>query len=249
MTPQLTNTLLYGSLAGLATILGMYSVLWVRKWVEKNSIYLVSFASGVLLAFAFLDLIPQSQELSSSALSFVLGTFIFFYLLEHSLILHRCRGGRCKGMDEHRHGLGLMSILGIALHSLLDGVVIALGFEVSFTLGILATLSVVLHEVPEGITSISILLYSGYSKSRALFFSYLVALATPVAAFLTYFFVRNVDEALLGAGLGVAAGSFLYVAASDLIPEVHREYKVLNILFVILGVGVPFFVGQILGLV
>lgn len=247
MTPQLTNTLVYGSLAGLATISGIYLVVWSKKWVEKNTIYLISFASGVLLAFAFLDLIPQSQELLPSALSFVLGTFVFFYLLEHTLILHRCRGGRCQGVEEHRHSLGLMSILGIGLHSLLDGAVIALGFEVSFALGILATLSVVLHEVPEGISSISILLYSGYSQNRALFFSYLVALATPAAAFAVYFFVRNIDESFLGAGLGVAAGSFLYVAASDLIPEVHREYKVFNIPMVIFGALLPVVVRRVVG--
>lgn len=247
MTPQLANTLLYGSLAGLATIFGIYLVVWSKKWVEKNTVYLISFASGVLLSFAFLDLIPESQELSSLTLPLVLLTFIFFYLLEHSLILHRCQGGKCEGLDSHRHNLGAMSILGITVHSLIDGIVIALGFEISFSLGILATLSVILHEVPEGISSISILLHSGYSKTRAVFYSYVVALATPFGAILTYFWIKDVSQALLGGGLAFAAGSFLYVAASDLIPEVHREYKIFNIPFVILGVIFPVAVRGIIG--
>lgn len=243
MNSQLLNTLVFGSLAGLATILGIYLVLWGKRWTEKNSIYLISFASGVLISVAFLDLIPEAQEISSLALPFVLLSFLSFYLLEHSLILHRCRGGRCYGLDPHRHNLGVMAILGIGLHSLIDGVIIALGFEVSLGLGILATLSVVLHEVPEGISSISILLHSGYSKARAIFYSYVVALATPSGAILTYLFIKTTEVAFLGVGLSFAAGSFLYVAASDLIPEVHREYKLLNIPFVILGVGLPILVG------
>jgi len=247
MSPPLINTLLYGSLAGLATILGIYLVLLVRKWAERNSVYLISFASGVLLSVTFLHLIPESLALSSLALPAVLLAFVFFYLLEHSLILHRCRGERCQGEDPHHHNLGVMAILGIGFHSLIDGAVIALGFEVSFSLGILATLSVLLHEVPEGIASISILLHGGYSRSRAVFLSYLVALATPLGAFLTYFWARGIGSAVLGAGLGFAAGSFLYVAASDLIPEVHRESKIFNIPFVILGLGLPILVERLLG--
>lgn len=247
MNPQLLNTLFYGSLAGLATILGIYLVFWAEAWVEKNSIYLISFASGVLLSVAFLNLIPEAQELSPRALNFVLLAFFFFYLLEHSLILHRCRGDRCQGINPQAHNLGVMSLLGIGLHSLIDGVVIALGFEISFTLGILATFSVILHEIPEGISTISILLYSDHRRRKALFYSYLVALATPLGAFLTYFWVRNVSEAVLGAGLAFAAGSFLYVAASDLIPEVHRGYKIFNIPSAALGAALPVLALKILG--
>ncbi|MBI4100727.1 ZIP family metal transporter [Candidatus Microgenomates bacterium] len=240
MSPQFSNTLLFSVFAGLATILGIYLVVWSKKWVEKNVIYLISFASGVLLSFAFLDLIPEAQELSSMALPLILITFIFFYLLEHSLILHRCRGGQCEEIDSSpHHHLGAMAIFGITLHSLIDGIVIALGFEVSFGLGILATLSVILHEVPEGISSISILLHSGYSKAQSIFYSYIVALATPLGALVALVWIKEVNEAFLGAGLAFSAGSFLYVAASDLIPEVHRDYKILNILFVILGALLP----------
>lgn len=246
MSSQLLNTLIFGSLAGLATLAGIYLVLWRRNWAEKNSIYLISFASGVLLSVAFLDLIPEAQELSIQALPLILLAFLIFYLLEHTIILHRCRGGRCQGIDPRLHNLGFISLLGIGLHSLIDGAVIALGFEVSFALGILATFSVILHEIPEGISSISILLHSGYSKGKALFGSYLVALATPSAAILTYFLARNMSENFLGVGLAFAAGSFLYVAASDLIPEVHREYKILNIFFVVLGVAFPVLMGTMI---
>lgn len=238
MSSSLT-ALFYSFLAGLATILGIYLVLWQKNWTQKNAIYLISFAAGALLAVAFLNLIPEAQELNSKALFVVLLTFLFFYLLEHSLILHRCRGNRCRGEDPKTHNLGVLSLLGIGFHSLIDGAVIVLGFEVSPSLGILATLSVILHEIPEGISSISILLYARYPQKRAVFLSWLVALATPLGAILTLFLFREVSPQFLGWGLAFAAGSFLYVAAADLIPQIHKEYKILNIFFVFLGVGLP----------
>lgn len=242
MSSQFLITLFYSFLAAGATLLGIYLVLGQKKWAQENSIYLISFAAGVLLAVTFLNLIPKAQELAPQALLGVLFTLLFFYFLEHSLILHRCRGDRCRGLDPKTHNLGLLSLLGIGFHSLIDGVVIALGFEISFSLGILATLSVIFHEVPEGISTVSILLYARYPQNQAVFYSWLVALATPLGAILGSLLFRQISSQFFGWGLAVAAGSFLYVATADLIPEIHKEYKLANIFFVLLGVALPFLV-------
>lgn len=237
MSPQFLTTLFYSFLAALGTISGIYLVLWQKKWTQQNTVYLVSFAAGVLLSIVFLNLIPEAQELTPFAYLGVLFSFLFFYFLEHSLILHRCRGDHCRGeLDLHHESLGVMALLGIGFHSLIDGVVIGLGFEVSTALGILATISVILHEIPEGISTISILLYARYPQKLAIFYSWLVALATPLGAVLGSFLFRQVNPQLVGLGFSFAAGSFLYVAATDLLPETHKTYKILNMFYAFLGV-------------
>ncbi|OGD56388.1 hypothetical protein A2V71_04565 [Candidatus Berkelbacteria bacterium RBG_13_40_8] len=237
---QFLNILIYGTLAGLATILGMYLVLAKEAWARKNTIYLVSFSAGVLLSVTFMHLIPEAQELDKNALLWLLGSFVFFYIVEHGIILHACQEGECEV-----HPIDTIALLGIGFHSLLDGVVIGVGFGVSFSLGILATMSVLLHELPEGITTIAILLHSGYKREKAVFYSYLVAIATPFGAILSFFLVKNIASNILGILLAVAAGSFLYVAASDLIPEIHKKSKVLNIVLLIFGIILPFLVERL----
>lgn len=235
---QFLNVAIYGLLAGLATIAGIYLVLAKEPWARRNTIYLISFSAGVLLSVAIGHLLPEAQELSPHALIWFLASFIFFYIIEHGIILHSCReNGECPV-----HPIDKIALLGIGFHSLLDGVVIGVGFEISFSLGIIATLSVLLHELPEGISTVSVLLHSGYDRKKAVFYSWLVALATPFGAILSYLLVKNISQNILGALLAIAAGSFLYVAASDLIPEIHKKSKFFNIILIILGVLFPFVV-------
>jgi len=233
---QFWTVLIYGMVAGLATLAGIYLVLAKEAWARKNSVYLISFSAGVLLAVALNHLLPESQELNTGALIWFLASFIFFYIIEHGIILHSCR--ESDGCPVHP--IDKIALLGIGFHSLLDGIVIGIGFEISFSLGIIATLSVLLHELPEGISTISVLLHSGYERKKAVLYSWLVAMATPVGAVISFFLIKNIASSALGALLAVAAGSFLYVAASDLIPEIHKKSKVLNIILIILGALFPF---------
>jgi len=232
------TVLFYGLIAGLATILGIYLVLAKESWARRNSIYLITFSAGVLLATAIGHLLPEAQELAPDALIWFLMSFIVFYIIEHGLILHSCREkGECPV-----HPIDKIALIGIGFHSLLDGVVIGVGFEISFTLGIIATLSVLLHELPEGISTVSVLLHSGYERKKAVFYSWLVALATPFGAVASFLLIKNISQDILGVLLAVAAGSFFYVAASDLIPEIHKKGKFANIVLIILGVLFPFIV-------
>jgi ZIP family zinc transporter/zinc and cadmium transporter len=119
--------------------------------------------------------------------------------------------------------MGWMAFVGMGLHSLIDGVIIGTGFEVSQNLGLLTSLGVIAHEVPEGIAMVAILLHYGWQRKKAIQLTAFVALATPAAAFLTFALVSDLSEPLLGDLLAVAGGSFIYIAASDLIPESHRS--------------------------
>ena len=119
--------------------------------------------------------------------------------------------------------MGLVAFVGMGLHSVIDGVIIGTSFEVGHDLGLLSALGVIAHEVPEGIAMIAILLHYGWQRRKAIELTAFVALATPGAAILTFALVNDLPEQLLGILLAGAGGSFVYIAASDLIPESHRS--------------------------
>lgn len=239
-----SNILIYGFLSGIATIIGIYIVLAKENWARKNSVYLISFSAGVLLATAIGHLLPEAQVLQPNALIWFLVSFVFFYIIEHGLILHACN--EAKECEVH-HPIDRIAIIGMALHSLLDGIIIGVGFEISSSLGLIATLSVLLHRLPDGIAMTSVLLHSHYPRQKTLFYTWMVALAAPVGAVLSFFLLKNIGTPVLGILVALAAGSFLYVAASDLIPEIHRKSRLANIVLVVLGIVFPFIVKIIFG--
>jgi ZIP family zinc transporter/zinc and cadmium transporter len=223
------SVLLYGGLAGSATLLGIYLVLRAESWIQRRTVYLISFAAGALIALTLLDIVPHAFELNEFGLHWALLSFIGFYALEKSVVVH---AGHEEIMEcdldseEHlRHSFGLVSFLGIGFHSLLDGVVIGAGFADSHITGVVTTIGVTLHEFPEGLSILSILLHAGFDRVRAQIYSAVVALVTPIGAIVGYLFLRGIGPEILGALLGVAAGSFLYIAASDLLPETQRQAK------------------------
>lgn len=222
----------YSTLAGLATFAGMWMILWRENWSRKHSATLVSYSAGVLLSVGILHLLPESQELAPYAEFAVLLAFIAFYFLEHHLFFHasheelhhdalEVHGGHHESCLDP-HPLGSVAFVGMAMHSLIDGMIIGTGFEVDPHLGAIASIGVICHEVPEGIAMLSILLHYGYQRSKAIAFTAIVAFATPFGAMVTYALIREISTGFLGLLLAFATGSFIYIAASDLIPESHR---------------------------
>jgi ZIP family zinc transporter/zinc and cadmium transporter len=233
MTQTWWQVISAGGLAGLATFIGMLLVLARDEWSQRYSAVLVSLSAGVLLGVGFLHILPESMELNAHAPLYVLLAFVLFYFLEHHLLIHAgheeqhhvnlavddCHEACCT----RPHPMGWVVFTGMALHSAIDGMIIGTGFEVSYDLGLLAALGVIAHEVPEGIATLAILLHYGWSRGRAILLTAFVALATPLAAVLTFALVERVPPAVLGALLAAAGGSFIYIAASDLVPESHRN--------------------------
>jgi zinc and cadmium transporter len=123
---------------------------------------------------------------------------------------------------EQKHPLGLLTLVGDSIHNFLDGVTISAAFLASVPLGVTATFAVVCHEIPHEIGNFTLLLYSGYSRERALFFNFLTALAA-VAGGLLFFFFSSAVQDLEALALAFAAGNFVYIASADLIPELHKE--------------------------
>lgn len=232
----------YSFVAGLSTVAGVYLVKRFTNWTTNNSYKLLSFAVGVLIANSFLHLLPESQELNPDfAMISVVGGLMLLFLIEHFISIHACDQEQCDV-----HSVSYTGTIGIGIHSLIDGVIIGVGFEVSFAIGVLTALAVVMHELPEGIFTYTLLIHDHVSEKTALLYSWLVALATPFGAMVAFFLLKQAEENVLGVLLGLAAGSFLYVGASDLIPQAHRKPDVLNITLVFAGILFVVLVGQLL---
>jgi len=225
------SVIIFSLLAGSAAILGTYSVRLFGQWMKKNSIFVISFAAGVLLANAFLHLLPEATNLTHSWPYWALGTIILFYLIEHAIIIHSCREESCEV-----HSMGTTSLAGIGFHSLLDGITISIAFGADFSLGLLTSLAIIFHKVADGVCIYSLLIHDAMPRSRALIFSWLVALATPLGAILAYFFIQQISAQAEGWLLAAAAGSFIYIGASDLVPATHKKQSAFNIVFLLLGI-------------
>lgn len=205
----------------------------------------VSFAIGALLAVAFWGLIPevftdakpeQFQSLSGTILAGILG----FFVLEKLLIWRHCHyGEHCEahgdeGEHEHHadhnhghHGHGAKSagsliIVGDSIHNFVDGVLIAAAFLTDVQLGIVTSLAVAAHEIPQEVGDFAILLHSGYSSAKALFYNVLASLSTVIGGVLAYFCLADLHDKLPYL-LALASSSFIYIAVADLIPSLHKK--------------------------
>ncbi len=235
------NALLYSGFAGMATLAGIFVVRWKQEFAIKYSHYINSFAAGTLITIALAQLIPKSVELVSNALLIVLASFIAFYILEAAVVFHSGSAIHfCEKCPRGMHNKGPVIFSGLFLHSLIDGFIIAIGFEVSLELGLFAAAGVILHELPEGVTSFALMLRTMLRRT-ALILSLAVALATPVGAAIALGPLNGLSESGLGVMMAVAGGSFLYVAASDLIPETHERDVLQNVVFFLAGVGLLYF--------
>ena len=225
----------YGLLAGTATVVGILFVLY-RASGERAGLYrLMAFASGVLLGAAFMHLIPEAVERGGRQASWgmVIG-FAAFFSLEQVTFSHACPE-YCE--DCPVHPMGLVAFAALTLHSLVDGLVVAAGFGASAALGLVAAFAVIVHEFPEGLSMAAIALGAGYGRQRAFLFSLVVALATPLGAVAAYAGVQGIADPVLGLLLGVAAGSFLYVGATDILPQLHQQRDMGTFVLFLGGLG------------
>ena len=238
------NIIFYSTLAGLSTILGIILVTFNEKIVLRYSHYVNSFAAGLILGIAFFHLFPESMKLTSKAFLFIVTGFLLFYLLESGIVIHSGSEIHFDKKDIHHHNKGVVMFSGLFFHSFIDGIIIGVSFGVGPKLGLLTSLGVILHELPEGVTTFSLLLNS-LKRSTALKMSLAVALATPLGALICLAFVGNLSELILGNLIAITGGSFLYIAASDLIPETHSTKGLQNAGFLLLGVLLLFLLSNL----
>ncbi len=225
------------SLASLAGI----ALLFSKKEIEEKVLFLlVSLSGGTLLASAFLDLLPESLgdlPAKSALVVSLLGILVFFVLEKLIVWHHHHHADHGKGKEKP---MGYLNLVGDALHNFFDGVAISAAFIASPALGFTTTLAVLLHEIPQEIGDFSLLLYSGFTRGKALLFNLGSALFAVIGALLFYF-ASPVIENLSAFGLAFTAGMFIYIATADIVPELQREKvpgkSALQFVFVLVGIA------------
>jgi zinc and cadmium transporter len=224
--------ILASSLACVITTAGILVINRHEKWGMDNAVYFMSFAAGVLISVSFIHIIPRSNAMNASAPIYLLTGFLALYVTNRFISAYIC----------HEYGsasytIGLIPMLGIGLHSFLDGVIYSVTFNVSVFTGILAALGMVLHEFPEGIVTFLLLERGGFNKKKSTWYAFLAAaLSTPFGTLVSYPLIKKIDSSSLGALLAFAAGALIYVGASHLLPAVERENKRYSLLSMAAGI-------------
>jgi zinc and cadmium transporter len=202
---------------------------------------LVGFASGTLLGDAFLHLLPEAMPESTTdpnaaimPFYYVILGIVAFFTLEKFLYWRHCHEETCPA-----HMFVYLNLVGDGIHNFIDGMIIAATFMVNFELGFATTLAVVFHEIPQEIGDFGILIYGGLSKGKALTYNFASAVTAILGALMTYFLsaIQNLQALLVP----FAAGGFIYIAATDLMPELHKKSQaptsIIQLITILLGIA------------
>jgi zinc transporter ZupT len=221
-----------GSLAAVADIVGGL-VLVRSNWPHQYLRYCIALGAGFMMAVAILDMVPESLKFSAVwAPALVLAGYCMIHLMEHTITPHFHFGEETHHHEFIHAHTGYSVLCGLAAHSFFDGVAIASGFVLSNALGWLIFVAIILHKVPEGFTIASVMLASGRSRKTAVVSATLLAAATIAGVLIIGLLPRWVE-----AGLPLSAGVAIYVAATDLVPEVNREPGIRMALVFFFGVA------------
>lgn len=238
MSP-LISSLLSTVVISFVSLIGLLFISLNLLRFKSLTLFLVSFAVGSLLGDAFIHLLPEIYKNNSgffSIISPLVGFFLFFFLEK---ILH---WRHCHEPDCHDHDLAVVKLnfFGDSLHNFIDGVIIAASFIISPRLGFTTSLAVILHEIPQEIGDFGIFIHQGVSPRRALWWNLLSSFFCFFGIVFTFLFGSYLGD--LSFLLGLAAGGFIYLAASDLVPELHRHstkitHSLSQLFFIILGIA------------
>lgn len=224
----------------LISLVGIFTLSFKAEAVTKNMYLFISLAVGALLGDAFIHLLPESfgdtDKTLGVSLLVILGIFIFFVLEK---FLHWHHHGEDQN-EDHIHPVGKLVLLSDGVHNFIDGIIIGASFLVSIPVGIATTLAVILHEIPQEIGDFAVLLHAGYTKKRALWLNFLSALLSVLGLILSLI-IGIASAKFINILIPVAAGGFIYIALTDLIPELHKtkeaRYSLLQFLSLVLGVA------------
>lgn len=229
--------IVFSLFGGVLSVVAASAFLLLRETTRARLLpHFVSFAIGAMLGAALLGLLPHALEGAGPegahgvSLALLLG-LLGFFLLEKMVLWRHCHTAHCEAHDpeprahQHHAPAGTLIIIGDSIHNFVDGVLIAAAFLTDVHLGIVTALAVAAHEIPQEVGDFAILLHSGFSRGRALFFNMLSTLTTVIGGVLAYYSLQGVQQ-LLPYILAIAASSFLYIAVADLIPNLHKRAEI-----------------------
>jgi zinc and cadmium transporter len=224
----------------LVSLIGALLFFYKKGSIHKYVMPLVGLSAGALFGDAFFHLIPEvleNESVTDFAMIAVILGIVSFFVLEKFLMWHHHHD-----TEEHAHDkelpVGKLILFSDALHNFLDGVIIAVSYSVSVPVGIATTIAVILHELPQEIGDFGLLIHSGYSRSKAVLFNFISSLSAVLGFLVASFFIFSEDIVSLVSAF--AAGSFIYIAGSDLIPELKNKNisraSIIEFAFMLLGV-------------
>ncbi len=220
----------------LVALAGAVTLVWKKETLDKILHALVGFSAGALLGGAFFHLLTESIEemQAMDAFYLVFAGFILFFLIERFLHWHHCHEGKCDV-----HAFSYLILFGDAIHNFIDGIIIAAAFVVSMGVGFITTLVVISHELPQELGDFGVLVYGGFDRRRALIYNFLAQMTSVIGGIVGFFAVTATGFATYL--LPFAAGGFIYIGASDLIPELHKQASLRKtfgaFVFFLLGIG------------
>ena len=232
-------------LVSLVAFIGIITLAFSQALVRKGIIVFVSFAAGALIGDAFIHLLPEAVESAGFTLNvslYVLLGIAFSFIIEKIIHWHHYHAHEF----EEVHPFVYVNLAGDAVHNFIDGVIIAVSYIASLPLGIATTIAVLFHEIPQEIGDYAVLIHGGFTNKKALAMNFITALTSAVgviAAFLLY----NFSENILAFLIPFAAGNFIYIASTDLFPELHKETKVLKSIVQLVAFGVGIYKNKSLG--
>lgn len=228
-------------LVSLISLIGIFTLSLKDSFIKGMTFVLVGVATGALLGDAFIHLIPEAFEETTNPIFLsltIIGGMLIFFVLEKFLHWHHHQG--LEGSEPEIHPVGKMILVSDGVHNFVDGLIIAASYLVSVEIGIATTIAVILHEIPQEIGDFGVLLHSGYSKMKALFYNFISALFAVLGAAVALL-LGGATEGFTAWLVPLAAGGFIYIALTDLIPELHKttsvRHSLLQLLAVIIGVG------------
>lgn len=246
ITIPLIYSLISVLIISLISLIGVFT-LSVRESTTRKYVFIfVSLALGALLGDAFIHLIPEAIEetgnINMVSLFVIVGIFIFF-ILEKFLHWHH----HDDDSEKHIKPVGKMILISDGFHNLIDGIIIGASYLVSVEVGIATTIAVLLHEIPQEIGDYGVLIHAGYTKARALFLNFVSALISILGVVIVFLAGERIEEILVWF-LPIAAGGFIYIALSDLIPELHDHsegkknfgHTLTQIIVALIGVGLMY---------
>lgn len=203
----------------LISLIGIITLAIKDKLLKKILFCFIGFSAGALIGGAFLHILPEVLKRTSNTFVFsylILGIVLFFSM-ERYFYWRHCHNGICDV-----HAFTYLNLIGDGFHNFVDGMVVAASFTISIKLGIVTTLAVIFHEVPQELGDFGVLVYGGFTKQKALFYNFISALMAMIGAIVGYFISDNTTS-FSNFILPLTAGGFIYIATSDLIPEIHKQ--------------------------
>jgi zinc and cadmium transporter len=227
------------TVVSLISLIGIFFIGLKEALLRRILMALVGFSCGSLIGGAFIHLLPESLEETGQAsraiFCYVIVGIILFFTMEKFLHWRHCHDEKCP-----IHTFAYLNLIGDGVHNFIDGMIIAASFIVSYSLGVTTTLAVIFHEIPQEIGDFGVLVYGGFAKWKAFAYNFVSALTAVAGSLVTYYlasYMQGMDVFLIP----FAAGGFIYIAATDLMPELHKRNQakesLIQLLSVLTGIG------------